>query len=215
MMEISAAAVKELREKSGAGIMDCKKALAETKGDIEKAVSFLREKGLAAAQKKASRLASEGIVGSYIHGGKVGVLLEVNCETDFVAKTEGFSAIVREIAMHIAAMNPQYVTRQEVPADVVESEKRIYEAQAKESGKPDHVIAKMVEGKLEKFYKEACLLEQPFVKDPDKTIEKLVIENIAKLGENISIRRFTRFKVGEGLEKKVTDFAAEVAAAQK
>ncbi|OGP17454.1 MAG: translation elongation factor Ts [Deltaproteobacteria bacterium GWC2_55_46] len=214
-MEISAAAVKELREKSGAGIMDCKKALAETKGDIEKAVSFLREKGLAAAQKKASRLASEGIVGSYIHGGKVGVLLEVNCETDFVAKTEGFSAIVREIAMHIAAMNPQYVTRQEVPADVVESEKRIYEAQAKESGKPDHVIAKMVEGKLEKFYKEACLLEQPFVKDPDKTIEKLVIENIAKLGENISIRRFTRFKVGEGLEKKVTDFAAEVAAAQK
>ncbi len=214
-MEISASAVKDLREKTGAGIMDCKKALAETKGDIEAAVTYLREKGLAAAQKKASRLASEGIVSSYIHGGKVGVLLEVNCETDFVAKTDGFATLVREIAMHIAAMNPQFVSRNEVPAEVVEAEKRIYEAQAKESGKPAHVISKMVEGKVEKFYKEACLLEQPFVKDADKTIEKLVIENIAKLGENISIRRFARFKVGEGLEKKESDFAAEVAAAQK
>jgi len=214
-MEISASAVKDLREKTGAGIMDCKKALAQTQGDIEAAVIYLREKGLAAAQKKASRLASEGIVSSYIHGGKVGVLLEVNCETDFVAKTEGFATLVREIAMHVAAMNPQFVSRNEVPAVVIEGEKRIYEAQAKESGKPAHVIAKMVEGKIEKFYKEACLLEQPFVKDPDKTIEKLVIENIAKLGENISIRRFARFKVGEGLEKKESDFAAEVAAAQK
>ena len=214
-MEISASSVKDLREKTGAGIMDCKRALAETKGDIEGAVTYLREKGLAAAQKKASRLASEGIVSSYIHGGKVGVLLEVNCETDFVAKTEGFATLVREIAMHVAAMNPQFVSRSEVPAEVIEAEKRIYEAQAKESGKPAHVIVKMVEGKIEKFYKEACLLEQPFVKDPDKTVEKLVIENIAKLGENISVRRFARFKVGEGIEKKESDFAAEVAAAQK
>jgi len=215
-MEISASAVKELREKTGAGFMDCKKALAETQGDFEKAVSWLREKGLAAAAKKAGRVASEGIVGSYIHaGGKVGVLLEVNSETDFVAKTEGFNALVKEIAMHIAAMNPQYVRREEVPAEVVEKEKQIFEAQAKESGKPANVIQKMVEGKVEKFYKENCLLEQPFVKNPDITIEKLVIENIAKIGENISVRRFSRFRVGEGIEKKTTDFAAEVAAAQK
>ena len=215
-MEISASAVKELREKTGAGFMDCKKALAETQGDFEKAVSWLREKGLAAAAKKAGRVASEGIVGSYIHaGGKVGVLLEVNSETDFVAKTEGFNALVKEIAMHIAAMNPQYVRREEVPAEVVEKEKQIFEAQAKESGKPANVIQKMVEGKVEKFYKENCLLEQPFVKNPDITIEKLVIENIAKIGENISVRRFSRFRVGEGIEKKITDFAAEVAAAQK
>ena len=215
-MEISASAVKELREKTGAGFMDCKKALAETQGDFEKAVSWLREKGLAAAAKKAGRVASEGIVGSYIHaGGKVGVLLEVNSETDFVAKTEGFNALVKEIAMHIAAMNPQYVRREEVPAEVVEKEKQIFEAQAKESGKPANVIQKMVDGKIEKFYKEICLLEQPFVKNPDITIEKLVIENIAKIGENISVRRFARFKVGEGIEKKTTDFAAEVAAAQK
>ncbi|MCC6503172.1 MAG: translation elongation factor Ts [Deltaproteobacteria bacterium] len=215
-MEISASAVKDLREKTGAGFMDCKKALAEAKGDLDKAVSWLREKGLAAAAKKASRVASEGVVGSYIHaGGKVGVLLEVNSETDFVAKTEGFAALVREIAMHIAAMSPQYVRREEVPADVVEKERQIFEAQAKESGKPANVIQKMVEGKIEKFYKEICLLEQPFVKNPDITIEKLVIENVAKIGENISVRRFARFKVGEGIEKKTTDFAAEVAAAQK
>ena len=215
-MEISASAVKDLREKTGAGFMDCKKALAETQGDFEKAVSWLREKGLAAAAKKAGRVASEGIVGSYIHaGGKVGVLLEVNSETDFVAKTEGFNALVKEIAMHIAAMAPQYVRREEVPAEVVEKEKQIFEAQAKESGKPANVIQKMVEGKVEKFYKENCLLEQPFVKNPDITIEKLVIENIAKIGENISVRRFSRFRVGEGIEKKITDFAAEVAAAQK
>jgi len=215
-MEISAVAVKDLREKTGAGFMDCKKALAEAKGDVEKAVSWLREKGLAAAAKKASRVASEGIVNSYIHaGGKVGVLLEVNCETDFVAKTEGFAALVREIAMHIAAMAPQFVRREEVPAEVVEKEKQIFEAQAKESGKPAQVIQKMVEGKVEKFYKEICLLEQPFVKNPDLTVEKLVIENIAKIGENISVRRFARFKVGEGIEKKTVDFAAEVAAAQK
>ncbi|MBW7956644.1 MAG: translation elongation factor Ts [Deltaproteobacteria bacterium] len=215
-MEISAGAVKELREKTGAGFMDCKKALAETKGDVAAAVEFLRKKGLAAAEKKAARAATEGIIGSYIHGGgKVGVLVEVNCETDFVAKTDGFSALVREIALHIAAMSPLYVNRKEVPAEVIEGERRIYEAQAKESGKPDHVVAKMVDGKIEKFLKETCLLEQPFVKEPEKTIEQVIIENIAKLGENISIRRFARFKVGEGLEKKQSDFAAEVAAAQK
>lgn len=214
-MEISAGAVKELREKTGAGIMDCKKALSQNKGDVEKAITYLREKGLAAAQKKASRVAADGLVYSYIHsGGKVGVLVEVNCETDFVAKTEGFTDLVKDIAMHIAAMSPQFVRREEVPADVIEKEKEIYAAQAKESGKPEHVIQKMTEGKLEKFYKEVCLLEQPFVKNPDQTIEKLVIEAVAKLGENITVRRFTRYKVGEGIEKETSDFASEVAAAQ-
>ncbi|MBI5468969.1 MAG: translation elongation factor Ts [Deltaproteobacteria bacterium] len=214
-MEISAAAVKELREKTGAGFMDCKKALSQTKGDIEKAVTFLREKGLAAAAKKASRVASEGIVTSYIHGGKVGVLVEVNCETDFVAKTDGFSDLVKDVAMHIAAMNPLYVRREEVPAELVEKEKEIFAHQAKESGKPEGVIQKMVDGKIEKFFKEICLLEQPFVKNPDLTIEKLIIEAVAKLGENITVRRFARFKVGEGIEKKTADFASEVASLQK
>ncbi|MBI5971398.1 MAG: translation elongation factor Ts [Deltaproteobacteria bacterium] len=219
-MEVSAkgaippAAVKELREKTGAGVLDCRNALAQSHGDMEKAVVFLREKGLAAAMKKTSRPASEGIVYSYIHGGgKVGVLLEVNCETDFVSKTDGLIALVKDIAMHIAAMSPQYVNRNEVPSGVLEKEKEIYMAQAKESGKPPHVIGKMVEGKIEKFYKDTCLVEQPFVKNPDITIEGLVIEAIAKLGENIGIRRFTRYKVGEGLEKKPGDFAKEVAAA--
>lgn len=214
-MEITAEAVRELREKTGAGIMDCKKALSQNNGDLEKALTYLREKGLAAAAKKSSRIASEGLITAYIHsGGKVGVLLEVNCETDFVAKTEGFADLVKDIALHIAAMNPQYVRRAEVPTDVIDKEKAIFAVQAKESGKPENVIAKMVDGKIEKFYKESCLLEQAFVKNPDLTIEKLVIEAIAKLGENISVRRFTRYKVGEGIEKKVTDFAAEVAAAQ-
>lgn len=214
-MEISAAAVKELREKTGAGFMDCKKALAHTKGDIEKAVTFLREKGLAAAAKKASRVASEGVVTSYIHGGKVGVLIEVNCETDFVAKTDGFSDLVKDVAMHVAAMNPLYVRREDVPAELVEKEKEIFAHQAKESGKPEGVIKKMVDGKIEKFFKEICLLEQPFVKNPDVTIEKLIVESVAKLGENITVRRFARFKVGEGIEKKTADFASEVAALQK
>lgn len=215
-MEISAQQVKELREKTGAGIIDCKKALAETKGDMDKAVVYLREKGLAAAAKKSGRVTAEGIVTSYIHGGgKVGVLLEVNCETDFVAKTDDFLGLVKDIAMHIAAMSPQYVRRSEVHADVIEKERQIYSAQAKESGKPDHVITKMVDGKVEKFFKDVCLLEQPFVKNPDVTIEKLVIDAVAKLGENIAVRRFARFKVGEGIEKKETDFASEVAAMQK
>ena len=193
--------------------MDCKKALAESKGDIEKAVTYLREKGLAAAQKKASRVASEGVITAYLHaGGKIGVLLEVNCETDFVAKTDGFSALTKDIAMHIAALSPLYVSRSEVTAETIERERQIYAVQARESGKPENIVAKMVDGKLEKFYKEVCLLEQPFVKNPDVSIEKLVVEAIAKLGENISIRRFSRYRVGEGMEKKSTDFAAEVAA---
>ena len=215
-MEIPAEKVRELRERTGAGMLDCKKALSGSMGDMEKAVKSLREKGLAAALKKSGRVASEGIVTSYIHpGGKVGVLLEVNCETDFVARNEAFIELVRDIAMHVAAMSPQYVRRSEVPAEVIEKEKQIYAAQARASGKPDQVVAKMVEGKLEKFYKDFCLLEQPFVKNPDVTIEKLVTNVIAKIGENISVRRFVRYKLGEGIEKKSSDFAAEVAAMQK
>ena len=215
-MSISASAVKELREKTGAGIMDCKRALSTNNGDVEKAITFLREKGLAAAQKKAGRVAADGLVLSYIHGGgKVGVLVEVNCETDFVAKTDGFADLVRDIALHVAALSPQYVRRAEVPAQIIEHEKEIYAAQAKESGKPEQVIQKMVDGKLEKFFKEVCLLEQPFVKNPDQSVEKLIVESMAKLGENISVRRFARFKVGEGIEKKSCDFAGEVAAAQR
>ena len=214
-MSISASAVKELREKTGAGIMDCKRALSTNNGDVEKAITFLREKGLAAAQKKAGRVAADGLVLSYIHGGgKVGVLVEVNCETDFVAKTDGFADLVRDIALHVAALSPQYVRREDVPADIVEKEKAIYAAQARESGKPEQVIQKMIDGKLEKFFKEVCLLEQPFVKNPDQSVEKLIVESVARLGENITVRRFARFKVGEGIEKETTDFASEVAAFQ-
>ncbi len=213
-MEVSATMVKDLREQTGAGIMDCKKALAEAKGSFEAAITYLREKGLAAAQKRASKVTSEGIVGYYIHpGGKIGVLVEVNCETDFVAKTEDFQSLVKDVAMHIAAAGPQYVKKEEAPQDVIEKEKAIYKAQALESGKPEKVIDKMVEGKIEKFLKEICLLEQAFVKNPDITINELLTATIAKLGENISIRRFARFKVGEGMEKKTLDFAKEVAAA--
>jgi elongation factor Ts len=214
-MEITAERVKELREKTGAGILDCKKALSESKGDMERAVQYLREKGLAAVQKRAGKVASEGVVCSYIHGGgKVGVLLEVNCETDFVAKTEDFSALVKDIAMHIAAMSPLYVRRADVPADAVEREKDIYAVQARESGKPAKVMEKMVEGKLDRFFREVSLLEQPFVKNPDMTVEKLVMDTASRLGENITIRRFARYKVGEGIEKKASGFAEEVAAAR-
>lgn len=194
--------------------MDCKKALAETGGDQEKAVDFLRKKGLAAASKKAGRIASEGIVGSYIHaGGKIGVLVEVNCETDFVAKNEAFQVFVKDIAMHIAAASPLYVRREEVPAELLEREKDIYRVKAKESGKPDAIVEKIVDGQINKFYGDICLLEQAFVKDPDKTIEAYLNETIASIGENMSIRRFTKFVLGEGLAKKESDFAAEVAAA--
>ncbi|CVK17624.1 MULTISPECIES: translation elongation factor Ts [Sporomusa] len=211
---ITAGMVKELRERTGAGMMDCKKALGETNGDMEKAVDYLREKGLAAAAKKASRIASEGLVEAYIHGaGRIGVLLEVNCETDFVAKTDGFKSLVRDIAMQIAAANPSYVAREEVPEEILNHEREILRAQALNEGKPANIIEKMIGGRLEKFYKEACLLEQPFIKDPDKTIKQLITESVAKIGENISVRRFTRYHLGEGLEKKANDFAAEVMAA--
>ncbi|HKZ46445.1 MAG TPA: translation elongation factor Ts [Thermodesulfobacteriota bacterium] len=201
-MEISASLVRDLREKTGAGIMDCKKALAETKLNFEAAVTYLREKGLASAAKRADKATSEGAVGSYIHaGGKVGVIVEVNCETDFVAKTDEFQFFVKDIAMHIAALNPLYVRREDVPQDVIDKEISIYKTQALESGKPEKVVEKMVDGKVEKFFQEICLLEQSFVKDPDRTVKELLTATIAKLGENISIKRFARFKVGEGILK--------------
>ena len=213
-VSITAAQVNELRKATGAGLMDCKKALQETGGDQEKAVDYLRKKGLAAASKKSGRVASEGAVGSYIHaGGKIGVLVEVNCETDFVAKNENFQAFVKDVAMHIAAAAPQYVRREEVAADALEREKDIYRAKARESGKPDNIIEKIIEGQVNKFYADICLMEQPFVKDPDKTVQTFLNETIATIGENMSIRRFSRFVLGEGLEKKESDFAAEVAAA--
>ncbi|MGD0845766.1 MAG: translation elongation factor Ts, partial [Geobacteraceae bacterium] len=186
----------------------------ETAGDMEKSIDYLRKKGLAAASKKAGRIATEGVVGSYIHaGGKIGVLVEVNCETDFVAKNETFNSFVKDVAMHIAAAYPQYVRREEVPDAVIEREKEIYRAKARETGKPDNIIEKIIEGQITKFYAEICLLEQPFVKDTDKTVQIYLNETIATIGENISIRRFARFVLGEGLAKKESDFAAEVAAA--
>lgn len=200
MATITPQMVKELRERTQAGMMDCKRALEETGGDMEKAVDYLREKGLASAAKKAGRLAADGLVEAYIHpGGRVGVLVEVNCETDFVAKTQDFQELVRDIAMHIAAMRPEYVRREDVPADVIEREKRILTSNALEEGKPEHIVEKIVTGRLEKFYSEVCLLEQPFVKDGDKTVGQLVQEAIAKLGENIEVRRFARFERGEGI----------------
>lgn len=211
---ITAEMVKSLRERTGAGMMDCKKALVETNGDIEKAVDFLREKGLAAASKKAGRVATEGMVESYIHaGGRIGVLVEVNCETDFVAMTDGFKILVRDIAMHIAAANPLYITREEVPAEIIAHEREILKAQAMNEGKPENIAEKMVEGRVEKYYKDNCLMDQIFVKDNDLTIAELIKASIAKMGENISIRRYARYNLGEGLEKKEDDFAAEVMAA--
>lgn len=216
MAEISAKMVKELRERTGAGMMDCKKALVETKGDMEKAIDFLREKGLAAAAKKSGRITAEGLVSSYIHGeGRIGVLVEVNCETDFVAKTDEFKELVKDIAMQIAAAKPEYISREEVPAAVVEHEKEILRAQAMNEGKPAHIVEKMIEGRIDKYFKEICLLEQPFIKDPDITIQQLVTEKIAKIGENITVRRFVRYELGEGLEKRQDNFAAEVAAQMK
>lgn len=211
MAEITAALVKELRERTGAGMMDCKKALSATDGDLEKAIDFLREKGLAAAAKKSGRVAAEGLVEAYIHGGgRIGVLVEVNCETDFVAKTDAFKELVKDIAMHIAATNPSYLKREEVPTAELEHEQAVLAEQARNEGKPEKIIEKMVAGRIEKYYKEVCLMEQPFVKDPDKTISDLITESIAKIGENISIRRFTRYQLGEGIEKKEENFAEEV-----
>lgn len=212
-MNITAEMVKELRERTGAGMMDCKRALTETAGDMDKAITYLREKGLAAAAKKAGRIAAEGLVDSYIHlGGRIGVLVEVNCETDFVAKTDDFRAFVKDIAMQIAAAKPEYVSREEVPQEVLEREKEIYRSQAKNEGKPDNVAEKIVAGRIEKYFKEACLLEQPFIKDPDLTIQQLLNGQIAKIGENILIRRFARFERGEGLARREDNFAAEVMA---
>lgn len=208
---VTAGMVKELREKTGAGMMDCKKALSESNGDMEKAIEILREKGIASAAKKAGRIAAEGLVDSYIHGdGRIGVLVEVNIETDFAAKNEEFKAFVKDIAMQVAAAKPEYVRREEVPADIIEKEKEILKAQALNEGKPEKIVEKMVEGRIEKFYKEVCLLEQPWVKDPDKSIQELLNEKIATIGENINIRRFARFERGEGIEKKQEDFREEV-----
>ena len=204
--------VAELRARTGAGMMDCKKALTESNGDFEKATTWLREKGIAAASKKQGRIASEGVVGSYIHmGGKIGVLVEVNCETDFVAKTDDFNLLVKDIAMQIAAANPKYVSREEVPAEVLEKEKSILRAQAKNEGKPEAIIEKMVEGRVVKFYKDFCLLDQDFVKDSSKTIQSVLTEATATIGEKISVRRFTRYEMGEGLEKRQDNLAEEVA----
>jgi len=198
MAQITPQMVKELRERTQAGMMDCKRALEETGGDMEKAVAYLREKGLAAAAKKAGRVAAEGLVEAYIHpGGRVGVLIEVNCETDFVAKTEEFRQLARDLAMQVAGARPQYVSREDVPAAVLEEERRIYRAAALNEGKPERVVDKIVEGRLEKFFKEVCLLEQPFIKDPDRTVQQLIQEKIAALGENITVRRFARFERGE------------------
>jgi elongation factor Ts len=213
MAEITVQMVKELRERTGAGMMDCKTALTETKGEMEAAVDALRKKGLAAAAKKAGRVTAEGAVGSYIHaGGKIGVLVEINCETDFVARTDQFQELVRDIAMHIAAADPRFVRREEVTPDVLESERAIFREQALASGKPEKVVERIVEGKMEKYYSELVLLEQPFVKDPDKTVGQLIAEKVGKIGENIQVRRFMRYKLGEGIEKRKDDFAAEVMA---
>ena len=212
-MSFTAKDVMALRERTGAGMMDCKNALVETNGDMEKAIDFLREKGMAKAAKKAGRIAAEGIVDSYIHmGGKIGVLLEINCETDFVARGEQFKELSHDICLHIAAANPSYLTKEEVPAEVIEREKAVLKAQALEEGKPAQIVEKMVEGRIKSFYDDNCLLNQKFVKDPSKTIEQLVVEATATIGEKIAIRRFVRFEMGEGLQKKSENLADEVAA---
>jgi elongation factor Ts len=210
-MTINVQQVKELREKTGTGMMDCKNALTASEGDLEKAIVLLRKKGLATAQKKAARVAAEGMIGHYIHGGgSLGVLVEVNCETDFAARNDDFQAVVKDVAMHIAAQNPAYVRRDEVPEDIVNREKDIYRDQARSSGKPEQIIDKITEGKLNAFFKASCLYEQEFVKDTSMTVEQLINDLIGKIGENIRVRRFVRLKTGEGLEKRVTDLAAEV-----
>jgi len=202
-MEISVELVKDLRQRTGAGVVDCKTALREAKGDVDAAIEYLRRKGLATAAKKAGRIATDGLVSSYIHaGGKIGVLVEVNCETDFVAKTEDFQTFVKNIAMQIAAANPQYIRREEIPAEVLEREKRIYRTQALDSGKPEKVIEKIVEGKMERYYSEVCLLEQTYIKDSDLTVKDVLDAIIAKVGENMNIRRFTRFQLGERLDSQ-------------
>lgn len=210
-MEITASLVKELREKTGAGMMDCKKALNETDGNLDKAIEMLRQKGLAAVAKRAGRIAAEGSIGSYIHlGGKIGVLVEVNCETDFVAKTDDFKDLVRDIAMQIAASNPTYVRREEVPANLVEDEKRVLMGSEDIASKPENVRGKIVEGRINKFFEQICLLEQPYVKEPSLTVGEMITNKVAKIGEKIDVRRFTRYVLGEGIEKRKDDFASEV-----
>lgn len=209
-MAVTAEMVKELRDRTNAGIMDCKKVLVETDGNMDKAIELLRERGIAKAAKKAGRIAAEGVVEAYIHNGKYGALVEVNSETDFVANNDDFKAFVKDVAMHIAAIGPKYVRREEVAAEVVEKEKEALKAQALSEGKPEAVVEKMVEGRLNKFFAEICLLEQPFVKDPDITVGTLLTNLVAKIGENIVIRRFARFERGEGIEKEEVDFAKEV-----
>lgn len=210
-MTISVDMIKELREKTGSGMMDCKKALTENNGDMEKAITWLREKGISSADKKMTRIAAEGVVDAYIHaGGRVGVLIEVNIETDFAAKNEDFRKMVRDIAMQVAAMKPLWVSKADVPADALEKEREIVRNQALNEGKPEKIIDKIVDGRISKFYEENCLLEQPFVKDDSKTIGTLVREMIATVGENITVRRFVRFEMGEGLQKKEENFADEV-----
>ncbi len=212
-MEIKAKDVMALRERTGAGMMDCKKALAECEGNTEKAIEYLREHGIAKAAKKQGRIAAEGVVESYIHmGGKVGVLVEVNCESDFVARGDQFKTLVHDIALHIAAANPQYLAKEDVPAEVIENEKKILLAQALEEGKPQNIAEKMVEGRIKSYYEDNCLLNQKFVKDPSKTIEQLVIDATAKIGEKIAVRRFIRYEMGEGIQKKSENLADEVAA---
>ncbi|MCG0277240.1 MAG: translation elongation factor Ts [Thermanaeromonas sp.] len=200
---VSAEVIKELRNRTGAGMMDCKRALEETGGDIERAIEVLRMKGLAAAAKKAGRVAKEGLVHAYIHGGgRIGVLIEVNCETDFVARTEEFRDLVHNLAMQVAASRPEYIKREDVPEEVLEREKSILRAQALNEGKPEKVVEKIVSGRLEKFFQESCLLEQPYIKDPDRKVKDLIAEKIAKLGENIEVRRFVRFEVGEAVDQQ-------------
>jgi elongation factor Ts len=212
MAEISAAVVKELRERTGAGIVDCKKALGETDGDLEKATEYLRKKGLAAASKRAGKIAAEGLVASYIHmGGRIGVLVEVNCETDFVAKNDDFKQLVKDISMQIAASNPLWVSKEEVPEETIKKEKEIAEEKARAEGKPDKIVPKIAEGAVQKWMKDVVLLDQPFVKDPSKDVQTLINEHVAKIGEKIAVRRFVRYELGEGMEKRKHDLAAEVA----
>jgi len=211
MANITASMVKEIREITGAGMLDCKKALVEANGDIKEGVKILRKKGIAKAAKKAGRIASEGAITSYIHGGRIGVLVEINTETDFAAKNSEFVEFTKDVAMQIAASKPIYVKREDVPEELITNEKEILSAQAKNEGKPEKIIDKMVEGRIDKFYKEICLLEQPFIRDKDVTINELLTEKISRIGENIVIRRFERFELGEGIEKKAENFAEEVA----
>ena len=211
-MEINAKLVNELRQKTGAGIMDCKRALQETEGDVQKAIKYLREKGVAEAGKRSAKVTAEGKVESYLHmGGKIGVLVEVNCETDFVARGEDFQGFCREIAMQVAAANPQYLKSDEVPEDVMDQEREIYRKQALDAGKPEKILDKIVEGRLRKYFAEVCLIEQPYIREQKMSVDKLLKDMIAKTGENIVIRRFARFELGEGIEKKKEDLAAEVA----